>query len=169
MGSVQLRMTPSASLPSPSTGRPIQRRFQSHHQPHSSNYHNLVQYRTTMGNTQQLMTAVQQPQPTLQPPQPTLPHRFLPSPSTGRPVDYPLWEVPAPSSLMRWPLRSQHRRVDNYSLSTWRRQTTASSTNCRQPLISNHSQPTSTSATSGALHPKSATAASCRAGSWQPR
>ncbi len=90
-------------------------------------------------------------------------------PSTGRPVDYPLWEVPAPSSLMRWPLRSQHRRVDNLRLSTWRKQTTASSTNFRQPLISNHSQPTSTSAMSGALHPKSATAASCRAGSWRPR
>ncbi len=35
MGSVQLLMTLPASLPSPSTGRPIQRRFQSHHQAHS--------------------------------------------------------------------------------------------------------------------------------------
>ncbi len=51
-------------------------------------------------------------------PQPTLPHRFLLSPSTGRPVDYPLWEVPAPSSLMRWPLRSKYRWVDNLRLPT---------------------------------------------------
>ncbi len=35
--------------------------------------------------------------------------RFLPSHSTGRPVDYPLWEVPAPSNLTRWLLRSQCR------------------------------------------------------------
>jgi hypothetical protein len=55
--------------------------------------------------------------------QTTLTHRCLLSPSTGRPVAFPLWEVLAPSSLMRWPLRSQHRRVGNLRLSTWQRQT----------------------------------------------
>jgi hypothetical protein len=83
-------------------------------------------------------------------PQPTLPHRFLPSHSTGRPVDYPLWEVPAPSNLMRWPPRSQYRCADNLRLSIWHKQITASWNNCKQPLTSHHTQPTSACATSGA-------------------
>jgi hypothetical protein len=33
----------------------------------------------------------------------TPPPPYLPNPSTGRPVAFPLWEVLAPSSLMRWP------------------------------------------------------------------
>ena len=64
-----------------------------------------------LAQPQLLMTALQQPQPTLQ-------HRFLPSPSTGRSVAHPLWEVLAPSSLMRWPLRSQYRCVDSLRLSS---------------------------------------------------
>ncbi len=113
MSTVQLLMTPSVSLPSPSTGRPIQRHLQSHNQLYSNNSFNLVSPSRPMGSIQLLMTAVQPLQPTLQPPRPTLPHRFLLSPSTGRSVDYPLWEVPAPFSLMRWPLRSRYRCVDN--------------------------------------------------------
>jgi hypothetical protein len=68
MGSVQLLMTPSASLPSPSTGRPIQRRFQSHNEPFSNSPANLVSPSRPMGSIQLLMTAVQQLQPILQPP-----------------------------------------------------------------------------------------------------
>ena len=40
-----------------------------------------------------------------------LPPRFLPSHSTGRPVDCPLWECTALPNLTRWPLRSQCRYV----------------------------------------------------------
>jgi hypothetical protein len=117
---------PLVFLPSHSTGRPIQRHFQSHHQPHSSNYHNLVSYRRPMGSIQLLMTAVQPPRANFAAPLQTLPHRFLPSHSTGRPVDYPLWEVTAPSNLMRWPPRSQYRCADNLKLSIWHKQITAS-------------------------------------------
>jgi hypothetical protein len=42
---------------------------------------------------------------------PLLPPRFLPSHSTGRPVDCPLWECTALPSLTRWPLWSQCRYV----------------------------------------------------------
>ncbi len=112
MGSVQLLMTPSASLPSPSTGMPIQRHLQRHHQPFSNSPFNPVSPSRPIGSIQLLMTTVQLLQP-------TLPHRFLLSPSTGRPVDCPLWEVPVPSTLMRWPLRSQYRCVDNLRSSTY--------------------------------------------------
>jgi hypothetical protein len=145
MGSVQLLMTSPASLPSHSTGRPIQWHFRSQYQPYSNNPFNLVSYRRPMGSFQLLMTAAQQAQPTLQPPQPTLPHRFLPSHSTGRPVEYPLWEVTTPSNLMRWPLRSQCRYVDNLRSPTSPKQTIyfgPASDHCRQALLCNESQPT---------------------------
>ncbi len=75
--------------------------FRSHNQPFSNSQANLVSPSRPIGSIQLLMT-------TVQPLQPTLPHRFLLSFITGRPVAFPLWKVPAPSSLMRWPLRSQY-------------------------------------------------------------
>ena len=87
--------------------------FQSHNQPFNNSPANLVSPSRPMSSIQQLTTAVQPLQPTLQQPQPTLHHRFLPSPSTGRSVAHPLWEVLAPSSLMRWHLRPQCRCADN--------------------------------------------------------
>jgi hypothetical protein len=90
------------------------------------------------------------PQLTPQPLQRIFPHRFLVSHSTGKPVDCPLWECTAPSSLLRLRQRSQCRLADNLRLSTWRRKIKASSISCKQPPTSNHSQPTSASATSGA-------------------
>jgi hypothetical protein len=101
--------------------------------------------KATMGSIQLLMTALQQPQPTLQSPQPTLPHRFLSSHSTGRPVDYPLLEVTALSNLMRWHPRLQYRCADNLKWSIWRKQIAASWNNCKQPPTSHLIQPTSTS------------------------
>ena len=60
--------------------------FQSHNQPFNNSPANLVSPSRPMSSIQQLTTAVQPLQPPLQQPQPTLHHRFLPSPSTGRPV-----------------------------------------------------------------------------------
>jgi hypothetical protein len=84
-------------------------------EPHSTSQQQLPQLSAVQNNHGQHPAAFDS---LTAPPQPTLPHRFLPSPSTGRPVNYPLWEVPAPSSLMRWPLRSQYQCVGSLMLST---------------------------------------------------